>query len=286
MVGKTKHDKDREIVREHLPIFLTAGFALFYAAYVLRVAHGDVPVAVTLVREQGFESLIAFLPALLDDMIKGPRYGIASVLIVFGLWQAYGRGRERALGTMLISAAILIVLVARFSWRMLLVGIVLAALVWLPTSVVSRVPADARLALQFALAIVVLLLVVWRFDEPWIQSERLWVSAPDGSTSDDTFCTGWVLGEQANGRWLIFLTYPSRSVVAVETSIIWKRKSLTTSERNRVVAAYEPGTVTYTTLTDEELKKGCPGDLIDPARLAAARAHATTTATSTTTALK
>jgi hypothetical protein len=218
---------------------------VLFSGHTLRVAHFDPDVAVAIAREQQLQSLIAWVPQIpvfLWRMFRVSalqQFAAAMTVAIGGLALSHRRpfkARDQKMASVLVVAgAVGLALIRGGSLlRSFLFAGVFLCLVWAPGRWKKDTPRSMLKSFVVSAATAVLALLFWASDEPWAQGELLWVSDVNGNRGTNIFCSGWVIGEQANGRWLVVLLDPSRSVVAIETSTIWARVPITRAEIDRL----------------------------------------------------
>jgi hypothetical protein len=280
-----------------------------YLARVWRIAHSDPSTAESIVRYRPLQSLVAWIPEVAASLWRSFTAGFLRWALLFGLaWILIEVLRSDGRAARKISLVHRLALIAcfslfelqslpflQFSWRDFWPVLLLFSCAAL------RARTDRREVLQqllglFACGATALFVsfAIWQPDDPWMQYERLFVRSLDTSKfSPTSYCEGWVLGEEANGRWLIVMLAPSRSVVAVETSAIGYRQMLSKSDETRQErllgkqpAAEIPTTTTPSTPKVESekdieirelaatvdrntrIENACPSDIIDREKLA------------------
>jgi hypothetical protein len=271
----TEDEKILAALTQHLPLTVTGLFIFLNAVYALRVAHGETTVAVSLVREQPLQSLVAWIPKALGETYQattqnGLRSAVAAGLMVSAGWLAHARKSQRVdrvVATVVGSIGSALGLLNMRWWVLVALSGAWAFAVWNTSRRGRHVAKKTFRYAASAMAILTAVLLIWKADEPWTQEERISVTDETGRLSDTTFCDGWVLGEQANGRWLIVLLDKPRSIVTVETEAIWKRRPFSSPELTRLKDGVERGTVTLSPLTTEERAASCPATLIDRERV-------------------
>lgn len=155
-----------------------------------------------------------------------------------------------------------------------LVGLAVA-FVAAPAAVVGGVVRGRRAVLALALLAAVLALAPLRFtteaDSPWWAPPEVFALRPAGEDDpaglSNGACMGWVLGEQATGRWLIVLMHPDRNVVAIESARVRDRFTVSEAESRQRMAELRavegeeeeppPLWATYEDYTDEDWRTFC-----------------------------
>ncbi len=253
---------------------------VMYSVHTLRVARFDREGAVSIAHEQPLQLLVAWVPQILVTVSKVsvPRlvaFMAAAASVSFS-YRRPRRLRDRLLATVVVVGATVGLNVEWEGpiWRTLPALCLGAVIIWRPDRWKSGTPHEALKNCGFCLLAGMIWAIVWASDEPWAQPELIWVSDAKGNRGTNMYCTGWVLGEQANGRWLIVLLEPSRSVVPIETSTIWARVSFSQAEAHRFAdrestkeqVIFGPTGEVVARDTDEETlagKPNCPMSLVD-----------------------
>ncbi len=196
------------LARDHFPLVVTAVLILAYSVRVLMIARGQADVARTVLLTQG---LTGFLSAVVDlvDRIAEQWWALplmfAFVVLVEWSLASFESVIERI-------------------WR--LFGRDPPA-----RSFYFRRPGGREVLFTILLAVFTPTVAN---SEPWMAREMVILG-----TNGDRGCVGWTLGEQGDGRWLVFLTYNDRRVVFIDTQDVTVRISLTPSPSAEQLAAID-----------------------------------------------
>jgi hypothetical protein len=212
-------------------LLLTMTLILVYLLLVLVIAHGDLGVAATIVQYRPWTGLVTLplQPAFLG--LLGLAVTFAATPVFAAATSTGGRHRSTRHRRAAIGSAALLV------------------------AVVALVP------LRFTT----------EADSPWWAPPEVFSLRPaseaDPSGVSSGACMGWVLGEQATGRWLIVLMHPDRNVVAIESARIRDRFTVSEAEGRRRMAhlrdlagedeAVAPLWATYEEYTDDDWRTLC-----------------------------
>lgn len=177
------------IEQEHLPLWITATLLVMWAVHVVRIAGPDPNVAATIVRFQGITTFTSALVGI-----------VGSALYLFR--------RPALLIGLAISAGTLAGSVAMIRRR----------------SASSRFHRYALLAFDAippaaVIAGALIFAVTW-VPFPWLPAEAV-------TFTDGRGCIVFVLGEEADGRWLVALSRDDRDIVWLDTNAIASRVALT-----------------------------------------------------------